>query len=111
MVGAVCCYGIFEIWSKSTPGIFQQVKNIGPRVPHGRPKSIQRGSPLMLRKTGRNKTRHIPNILSNGLQNGSRNLKVLNILGNIYRFVPTHFLDVVEMQMSIILGSILASFL
>ena len=41
VVGAICCSGTFEIWSKLAPEFFQKVKNIWPKMPQGIPKSVQ----------------------------------------------------------------------
>ena len=41
VVGDTCCAGIFEKWSNFATNIFPKVEQIGPRVPQGRPKSVQ----------------------------------------------------------------------
>ena len=53
VVGAICCSRVFEFWSKFVPEIFQHVKKIGPRVPQGRPNSVQGGTPQRFQKRGR----------------------------------------------------------
>ena len=45
MVGAICCSGIFGIWTELAPNIFPKVDKIGPRVTQERPKSVPRGYP------------------------------------------------------------------
>ena len=41
VVGVICCYGVFEFWSIIVPTIFQKLSRIEPRVPHGKPTSVQ----------------------------------------------------------------------
>jgi hypothetical protein len=43
--GAIFCPGIFGFGSKLAHSIFQQVKKNRPRVPQGRPTSVQGGTP------------------------------------------------------------------
>ena len=53
VAGAIRCFGIIEFWIKFAPETYQKDKNIGPKLPQGRPKSVQRGTPKKFRKTGR----------------------------------------------------------
>ena len=56
-VGAICCSGIVDIWSKFAPKLFPQIKNIGPTVPQWIPESVQGGTPERLQTTCRQKKR------------------------------------------------------
>ena len=60
VVCAICCSGIFEIWSKVAINIFQKYDKIRRRVPQGRPKLVQGDTPQRFRKTGRKKKRATP---------------------------------------------------
>ena len=76
VVGAICCCGIFDFWSKLAPKLIQQVKKIGPRVPQWTLKSVQgvprRGSEKQVAK----KTANAMNQFDKRLQNGSQHLKL-----------------------------------
>ena len=58
VVGAICCSGIFEFWTNFAPEILQEIDKIGPRMPQGRPKLVQGGTPQRFRKTGREQEHH-----------------------------------------------------
>ena len=85
VVGAICCSGIFD------SGINKKIR---PRVPQGRPKSDQGGTPRGSEKLVAKKTRRMSITVSdNQLQNGSRHLTVWRNVGNMFLCSPALFFD------------------
>ena len=100
LVGAICSSGIFEVWSKFDARIFPKVKQIGLRVPEGRPKWI-RGVP----------TPEAPEnqVAKNGLPHES--FKQWSNRGDICQCFSESFVGSVLSFVSVILVSNLASIL
>ena len=92
MVGAICCSGIFEFWINFAPEILQEIDNIGPRMPQGRPKLVQGGTPQRFRKTGRKKNA-LPRGKSHatGSKMGSQIARLAIFLGIFFDIFPHHF--------------------
>ena len=55
VVGAICCAGIFDIWTNFASEMLQEINKIGPRMSQGKPTLVQGGTPQRFRKTGRKK--------------------------------------------------------
>ena len=87
VVGDMCCSGISEIWSNLAINIFQQIDQIGPRVPQGRPTSVQwdpPSPPRVSEKQVAKQTRYQTKVSSNWVHNRNHNLKVWRKLGDLF---------------------------